>query len=295
MAEPVAVAAAFLAALFLGVEGILGKRGMEAGGNPILVSLLVAVVSMLIFGGIAVADSTVAAVAARHPLGIAAFLLAGAVASGLGVLAIWQGVHRVGASVNTAVVNSRPLFATALGYLFLAESLPPAAVLGVVVLVAGLALIGLSRGGDVRGWAAPSLLFPLAAALLFASGNVLRRYALSRTAIPLFEGIAINAVGGLVVLGAYVLVSGRLSVLRAPRRAYAWFTLTSLSTAGALLALFFALERARVAIVDSIAGTAPLFTLALAAVFLGDVERVTRRLVAGAVLVVVGVVLIVGG
>ena len=62
----------------------------------------------------------------------------------------------------------------------------------------------------------------------------------------------------------------------------------------ALLAFFtaFSLEAGRVAVVDSLAATAPLFTAIFSAVLLRDVERVTRGVVFGAVLVVIGAVLI---
>jgi uncharacterized membrane protein len=62
----------------------------------------------------------------------------------------------------------------------------------------------------------------------------------------------------------------------------------------ALLAFFtaFSLDAGRVAVVDSLAATAPLFTTLFSAVLLRDVERVTRGVVLGALLVVVGVVLI---
>jgi len=292
--EHLALGVAFLSAGFFGMEGIVGKRGIEAGGNAKLTSLVVAAVSVVVFGAVAVVDGGVPSPRQGALSGYIAFFLAGVLASGIGVLATWNGVDRVGASINTAVVNSRPLFATLLGFLLLGESLRPITAGGIVVLVVGLVLIGLSRGGDITGWAFRSLLFPLSAAVVFAMGNVLRRFALSRTEVPLFEGIAINAVGGLVVLAAYVILGEGRRVLAAPRRAYAWFVLTGLTTAAGLLALFFALQREQVAIIDAIVATAPLFTLLATRAFLRDVERVTTRLLIGALFVVLGAVFIVG-
>ena len=160
---------------------------------------------------------------ARSPAGIAVFLAAGAIASGLGVLLAYAGTARVGASVGTAVVNSRPLFVALLGFVLLGESLSPVTIAGIAVLVGGLVFIALSRGGDLRGWRPIELAFPVAAAGAFALGNVARRYGLTRTDVPLFEGIAINALGGLLVLLAYVAATRGRAVLRAPRVAYGWF------------------------------------------------------------------------
>ena len=47
-----------------------------------------------------------------------------------------------------------------------------------------------------------------------------------------------------------------------------------------------------VAIVDSLAATTSLFTTIFSAVLLGDVERVTRGVITGAMLVVLGAILI---
>ncbi len=289
-----AVALAILAAIGFATEAILAKRGIAAGGSPILASLVVAAIAIVAYWSVVVIHVDIPTFLGRSTWGYAVFLAAGSIGSGLGVLLLYQGVDRVGASVNTAVVNSRPLFAALLGFVFLGETLAPATLVGIVVLVGGIVVIALSRGGDIRGWGPADLTFPLAAACAFGIGNVIRRYGLTATDLTVFEGIAINAVGGFAVLLAYVLFVRGVSILRAPPRAYGWFLCTGSMTALALLSLFAALERERVAIVDSITAAAPLFTLLFTAIFLRELEVVTRRVVVGAGLVVFGGVLIVG-
>lgn len=291
--ELVAIGAAFLAALFFGMEGVLGKRGIEAGGNAILASLIVAIVSMVLFGGVAVGTTSLTTVSSWSLSSVGIFFVGGVFGSGFGVLAIYQGIDRVGASINTAVVNGRPLFAALFGFLFLSESLRFITLGGIGVLVIGLVFIALSKGGDIRGWETRELMFPFGASVLLSLANVMRRYGLTRTEIELFEGIAINAAGGLFVLVSYVVLTNRKELLFAPRRAYGWLIITSTITALALFSLFFALEREMVAIVDSIAATAPLFTLVLSWLFLRDVERITVPLMTGVSLVVLGTILIV--
>lgn len=289
-----AVLLAILAAVGFGTEAILAKRGIAAGGSPILASLIVAGIAIVAYWIVVIAIVDIPTFLGREPFGYGVFFIAGVIGSGLGVLVLYQGVDRVGASVNTAVANSRPLFAAIVGFSLLGETLAPATVGGIIVLVVGIVVIALSRGGDIRGWRPVDLLFPLFAAFVFGIGNVIRRYGLTRTDITVFEGIAINAVGGFTVLACYVVVVRGIDVLRAPRRAYGFFTLTGMSTAIALLALFAALERERVAIIDSISATAPLFALLLTALFLRDLEVITRRVLLGALLVVLGGILIVG-
>lgn len=290
---PVALGASLVAAVFFGAESVLAKRGIEAGGSPLVVSLTVATVSVLIFGIGAVTFSEMTVLTGQSLADVGIFFFAGIIGSGLGVLMVYRGVDRVGASVNTAIINSRPLVVAILGFGVLSESLNLVTISGIIILVLGLVFVSLSRGGDIRGWEPSDLLIPLFTSILFAIGNVMRRYGLTQTDIPLIEGIAVNAFGGLIVLGGYVLLLHRKAVFAVSPWSYAWSVGTGCCTASALLAMFFAIERERVAIVDSIIATAPLMSLLLTVLFLRDFERVTRRITAGVILVVIGSILIV--
>ncbi|MFB6153345.1 MAG: EamA family transporter [Halodesulfurarchaeum sp.] len=286
---------ALVPALLWGFSPILSKRGMVKGGSSLQASLVVVMVDSSLY---ALALLVIQGTAVFHDLpleSVALFFLAGVVGTALGRLAVFTGVDRVGASVNSAAVSTRPLFATAMAAILLGEAVTLPTVVGIVVLVVGLTVLTLSRGGDIRGWGPRDLLFPLAAAFLFGFGNVARRFGLlAYPEVTLLEAVALNEVGATVALVGYAAYAGRLDVLRAPKRTYAYFSGSGAITAVALLSLFAALQRGRVAIVDPLAATAPLFTPIFAAVFLRDVERVTRGVVMGAVLVVVGVVLITG-
>lgn len=297
LAAPVEVyLLALVPALLWGFSPVLSKRGMAAGGSSLQASLVVVVVdSVLYWSALAVLQGR--AVFADLTAGaLAVFLLAGVFGTALGRLATFAGVHRVGASVNSAVISARPLFATLLAVAFLGESVTAITVAGVVVLVAGLATLALAKGGDIGGWRRRELLFPLAGALCFAVGNVLRRFGLTTSPATALEAVALNETAALVVLGAYGLAVGR-ERLRAPPETYRYFAASGLFTAVALLSLFAAFRHpeGRVAIVDPLAATAPLFTAVFAYALLGDLERVTRGVVVGAALVVAGVVLVTAG
>lgn len=129
----------------------------------------------------------------------------------------------------------------------------------------------------------------LSALVLFEGTNPLTNLTLESAALFLAAGIVGTALGRLAVF----VVVGRRDVLEAPRRTYAYFAASGAITAVALLSLFAALRIGRVVIVDPLAATAPLFTVAFAAVLLRDLERITRLLVVGVVLVVIGVALVV--
>jgi len=297
-APPVVYALALVPALLWGFSPVLSKRGMAAGGSSLQASLVVVIVDSTLYllalavlqGGDAFAGLT------RETVGV--FVAAGVVGTALGRLATFAGVDRVGASVNSAGVSARPLFATLLAVGFLGEPAALTTAVGVVVLVVGLAALALAKGGDISGWEPYELLFPVGAAGCFAIGNVLRRYGLTSSGVSSLEAVALNELAALTVLAAYAVARGRLGDLRAaPRETWTYFAGSGAVTAVALLSLFAALghPEGTVAIVDPLAATAPLFTTVFAYFLLGDLERVTRGVVAGAALIVLGVALVTAG
>ena len=288
------VVLAMVPALLWGFTPILSKRGMAGGGSSLQASLTVVVVDTALYWAalLAIQGFDLGSGVSFEAAGL--FLAAGVVGTALGRLAVFTGVDRVGASINSAVISTRPLFASLLAVFVLGEAVTPVTVGGIVILVVGLSVLGLSRGGDLAGWRPYELLFPLAAAVAFGAGNVTRKWGLDAFGdVTLLEAVALNETGALVALATYGIVANRRDVLEAPRRTYGYFAMSGTLTAVALLALFAALRMGRVVVVDPLAATAPLFTALFAAVLLRDLERVTTRVVLGAVLIVVGVVLIV--
>ncbi|WP_254766190.1 EamA family transporter [Salinilacihabitans rarus] len=288
------IAFALVPAILWGFTPILDKRGMAAGGTSLQASLVLVCVDSTLYwiliatlrGGSAFSGLTTEA--------LAAFVFAGAIGSSIGRIVIFVGVDRVGASLNSAILSSRPLFATLIALVWLGEPLGPVTAVGVVVLVAGLATLAVSKGGDLGGWEPRDLVWPILAAAFFALANVARRYGLTGASVSALEAVAINETTGLAVLVGYLAVTRGRDALRVPRESYTYFAGSGLLTTVAMVALMTALglEDGRIALVDPLVATAPLFTVVFAAVLLRDVERVTRGVVAGAALIVVGAALI---
>ena len=293
-APPEVYALAVLPALLWGFEPVLSKRGMAAGGTPLQASLVVVVVDSGLYWVALLLTEGPAGLASLTPFAVGLFLLAGFLGTALGRLAIFAGIRRLGASINSAVISARPVFAAVLAVAFLGEVATAATVAGIAVLAVGLVVLALARGGDIGGWDRRDLLFPLSAAVVFAAGNVIRRFGLNVTPATALEAVALNETAALVALGGYALLGGRTEVLSLPRRSYALFAASGVLTAVALLSLFTALSLpgGRVVVVDPLVAAAPLFTAGFAYFLLDDVERVTRGIVAGAVLVVTGAVLV---
>jgi uncharacterized membrane protein len=295
-APPSVLFFALVPAVLWGFTPVIEKRALSEGGTAFQAAFTVVLVDSSVY-------LVALALVQDDPFGdltlgtLAVFAAAGAVGTALGRLAIFAGNARVGASISSAVVSARPLFSTALAVGFIGEPLSVPTALGVVVLVIGLGVLSVAKGGDLAGWSARDLLVPLAAAALFAVGTVARRWGLATGETTPLEAVTINEVAALVTLSAYVAVAGRGRVVGRPRRSYLVFAGSGLITAVALLSMFTALAApaGRVAVVDPLIATAPLFTVVFSWLWLGDLERVTRGVVAGAVLVVLGAALVTGG
>ena len=288
-----AVLLALLTAMLWGASSPVSKLGMERGGTPFQAALTVVTVSLVVYW-------TALLVQGGNFLGVSAFAVGlfaftGLLSTAIARVVTYTGVERVGASVNSAGVNTRPVFASLAAVIFLGEALSLQTAIGIVIVVAGLIALALSKGGDIRGWEYSDLVFPIGAAIMFATGNVLRRYGLTATDMTTLQGVAINETAGLIGLVVFIVAfrnQDPRDFLSAPRAAYGYFVGCGLLSSVALFTLFEALDRGRVVVVDPISSPTSLFALLFTAIFLRDVEEITRRLLLGVVLVVTGVVII---
>lgn len=134
--------------------------------------------------------------------------------------------------------------------------------------------------------------FALIAAISYGASQVLTRHAVGAdSAVPPLVGSLLALFWG--TLGfAFLSVRGLRQHHPDFRRGALYFAAGGIFSAGGVILLFQALSRGTVVVVSPIAATNPLFTLFFAAMLLRGVERITARIVAGAVLVVLGVVVL---
>jgi len=286
---------ALAAAAAWSLSMVIAKRGLSAEGTTLQLTVIVAGVDAVVYWVLLVAREGGSVFEVLSPLAIGAFVVAGVIGTALARLASFGGIDRVGASINSAGISTRPLFATALALVFLGEGISLGVGAGIGVLVGGLVLLSLSQGGDRGGWSATDLLFPLGAAAGFATADVIRRFGLTTTGATALHGVTINETAGVLALGAYVLARRPGTFRSVSTRTYAVFGLSGAANALSFLLFFVALDIGPVAIATSLIGTTPLFTLAFTYLFLGDLERVTPGVLAGAALVVAGTVVIAVG
>lgn len=218
------------------------------------------------------------------------FLLAGAAVPGASTFLFQRAVQEAGPSRPTVVLGTTPLLSVLLAAALLGESL------GVVVL-AGTTLVVLGAAVLTRERRRPEhvrllgLVLAAVCAVLFALRDNLVRGVVRDADVPSLHA------GAASLLGAAVAVALVLALRRERPRGTARGVLLPMLPAGAALggaylALVAAYDAGPVTRVAPLAGTQPLWAVAIAAVVLGRSERVGARLVAAAGLVVAGGALI---
>jgi drug/metabolite transporter (DMT)-like permease len=213
------------------------------------------------------------------------FLLLGAFVPGLSQLLVVHAVRAAGASRAGVLFGMAPLFSSFIAIAAFGEPLRWPLVTGTLLVVAGGVLLALEGARPVDYRAYGAALAVTVAAAFGLRDNIARAAGEDVVADPLAQSTAIM-LGASIVLTANLL--RRPSALTRLRAALVPFAGSGIVLGLGQAALFEALDRARVTVVAPLAGTGVLWTVALAAMFLGRSELVGRRLVAVALLVVAG-------
>lgn len=271
-------------ALFSGLATIWIRQGLR-GSDPytgFFVNVVVGTVSLW--------TAVIATGGLGHvsPRGALFFMCAGLIGTVGGRLLRFVSIEKVGASIAAALINLNPFVSTALAIALLGENITIPIVIGTAVIVAGTTL--LSLGGKRLGFRLRLLALPILSAGCFGVVAVLRKLGLSDTSAVV--GSAINVTTALVAYSAFLIASGRVGVMVCRGRSLAYFAAAGLAENMGVFMNVVALGMGRVSVVTPLYGTAPLFVLALAPLFLRDVERLTTRVVVGTLLIVFGVYLI---
>jgi DME family drug/metabolite transporter len=218
------------------------------------------------------------------------FVAVGIFVPGVARFFIFQSMERLGATISSCLTNAAPLFAIAIAVAFLAEQPTPTNVLGAISIVGGI--IALSWKGTTKTWRSRDLIFPLAAALLFAARDNLVRFAVVQITSPA-TGAAIAVTTSLLTMSAMYLVFGNKKALpRSAKRGLFCFAISGFMNFLSYVLSYTALSLERVSIISPLLNASSLFILPLSMLFLKDVEKLTSRKIGATASVILGVFLI---
>jgi drug/metabolite transporter, DME family len=295
-----AEAFAVMASIFYAATQVLIKLGTK--DTSVVPGLLVSL------GTGSVATVVAYALWADEPMragAIVPFVVAGMLGAAFGRILTIVAVDRLGPSVSVPLQGSvYPLSAVVIGLVFLDENLTVPKILGVATLLAGIWLLSRvetdqrhsgSSGRKAGGRLAlvrPGVVFPLLAGVCYAGADFFRKRGVLIVPDP-FIG---TAIGVLTSFAFWSVATAVYRPLRADIRfgsSIKYFALGGLTSAAAVISVIHAFETGgAVSTISPIVAAQPLPTLVLSGLFLRGIDRITRRIVLGALFVVGGVILI---
>ena len=204
----------------------------------------------------------------------------------------------VGAARTVPMISLQPLMAFAIGFLILGERPNLLVTIGTPIIVGGLLLVVMPRRRESGGTEIRKLgyLLAIGGSMAFVSRDAISRHVVGAMGLAppfVMSGFALF-IGG-VILFAIIHRSVVSSLRNLPMRYVGICCLAGLLQGMAVASLFHALSRAPVTIVTPIYASQPIIALALASVFLRDLESVDWLLAAGTALSVVGVIMVILG
>jgi uncharacterized membrane protein len=278
---------AIQAALCFAVSHILIRRGLVTSNalTGSVISLGLSALTMWIISPFFLTWGSFATHASFY------FIAAGIFAPGLGRTFVYMGIERIGVARSVPISNCSPMFASLFAVLLVGESWTLQNFLGTTLVILGV--ITLSRAHpEQKAWRKADLVFPLLAALAFGISSNLRKLGLLVENVPIMAS-AVTATTAFLFVAAATQLRGGLRLLKISRPSLLWFFAGGMANTAAMLSVFYALSYGRVVIVEPLVSTNPVMGILLAAIFLRDVEVITRRVLLGAGCTVLGTIFVV--
>ena len=217
------------------------------------------------------------------------------------VLHNWA-LRMVGATRAVPMISLQPLMAFAIGFLILGERPNLLVTIGTPIVVGGILLVVMPRPsarsgqGDKIEVRKLGYLLAIGGSMAFVTRDAISRHVLGGLALaPPFVVSGFALVIGGAILFAFIHRSVINSVRNLPMRYVGICCLAGLLQGLAVASLFHALSRAPVTVVTPIYASQPIIALALASVFLRQLESVDWLLAVGTLLSVAGVVMVILG
>jgi len=278
---------AFQTALCFSVAHIFVRRGL-VHSNALTGSLISLGTSTLIFWLLLVAMMPLAAL--RTPA-VGFFIAGGIFAPAIGQTLGYLGMERIGVARSSPIVNTSPLFSSILAVVFLGEVWLAQNIAGTCLVILGVVILS-SRNAAEAEWRVKDVIYPVLAAVAFGISTTLRKTGLTVAPEPLL-GAAVTLGTAFVVLLMIIQLRGGYQQLKINRKSSGWLFGAALVNTGAILSFFAALNVGQVVRVEPLVACNPLLTILWAGIFLRQIERLSGRIILGALVTVAGTVLVV--
>lgn len=221
------------------------------------------------------------------------FVVVGLTGPGIGRVCYLNAITRMGLSRSVTITSSTPLWSTLIAVIILGEAPNAWVVAGTFGIVCGVSILSLQENDSrsFKDWFQGALIFPLIASVAYALPPLFSKYAYAYQQTP-EVGIAVGFFVANVFLFTFRPLlpgGGEVSVNRA---GFFWLLSAGLFSSGSSFFLWTAIMVGDISTTMPLSRTAPIYILILSYFFLGKLAQITKRMVIGTLLVVLGGVLI---
>ena len=284
-----AVFFAALAGALFGLFAVAVRYGLSRGVPVELGAAVTATTGFLVVTLIALVSGSFSDSIRAHD--VLAFAAIGAVVPGLSQIAFNQAVRIAGAARTAVLIGVAPLLSFVLAIAFLGESANAGLIGGAVLIVSAGASLSFERRRP-EGYRTIGAVLAVLCAGLFAVRDTLVRAASDNATLDPLVRTVVSLAAAALVLVVWAVIKNRTSLHTPVRAAVRPFLPAGFCLGAAYLSLIVALDRGPVTIVAPLNATQSLWGVIFAAALLGKREAIGPRLVAAALLVVAGGVLI---
>ena len=278
---------AFQAALCFSIAHIFVRRGLD-GSNALTGSVISLGTSTVIFWTLA---SLLAPLSLLSSPAIGYFMAGGFFAPAIGQTLGYIGMERIGVARSSPIVNTSPMFSSVFAVLLLGEIWLAQNILGTCLVILGVVILSTSRPASGK-WQKKDVIYPVLAALAFGISTTFRKTGLMTVHVPLLAA-AVTVGTAFFVLLAIVWFKGGRDILRFNQRSSSWLFAGAVINSAAILSFFSALNVGTIVRVEPLVASNPLLTILWASIFLRQFETLSWRVIVGALVTVVGTVLVV--
>ncbi|HJX10748.1 MAG TPA: DMT family transporter [Candidatus Binatia bacterium] len=278
---------AFQAALCFSIAHIFVRRAL-VHSNALTGSFISLGTSAAIFWLLALALVPLSTLQAP---GVGFFVAAGVFAPAIGQTLGYVGMEKIGVARSAPIVNTSPIFSSIFAVFILGEVWTRQNMLGTCLVILGIIVLSSSKAAAGE-WRKKDIIYPLLGAVAFGISTTLRKSGLMTVPLPLLAA-AVTVGTAFVVLLFIIQVRGGRRALKFHRQSNGWLFGAALVNTGAILSFFSALNLGKVVRVEPLVACNPLLTILWAAIFLRQIERLSPRIIFGALVTVAGTVLVV--
>ena len=281
---------ALLSALSFGLSQTLVRKNLHKS-NFLHISLTVTIMGNIVLWPLALAFTDLNTI---NPEVLLLFTLAGLLAPGVARLFYFKGMETAGISANASIFSAYPLYTSIIATLLLGEMLTTENWIGLICIMVGVIFIGRSiNNGDAqtKNTTKRGLIVPILGSLAMAFSQIVRKEGLNIYNEPLL-GVAAGYTTSLILYLLVLRFSRNTETPSFSLNDVRNFWKPGVGIATGWLLAFVALSQEMVSIVAPLLQTELLFILFFAYIFLRKQEKVSLKLAASAILIVVGVILV---